>query len=48
MIPSPQNGDVVDHREFVVYKEQQSLVRWLIYYRHKSECECHNCKYRRS
>ena len=43
-----QNGGVVDHREFVVYKEQQSLVRWLIYYRHKSDCECHNCKYRRS
>ena len=40
------NGGQVDHREFVVYKEQMALVRWLIYYRHKSECECHNCKYR--
>ena len=43
-----QNGGMVDHREFVVYKEQQSLVRFLIHYRHKSDCECHNCKYRRS
>ena len=41
------NGGKVDHTEFVVYKDPQALVRWLIYYRHKSDCECHNCKYRR-
>ena len=41
-----EHGGQVDHREFVVYKEQMALVRWLIYYRHKSECDCHNCKFR--
>ncbi|OLP98889.1 Tankyrase-1 [Symbiodinium microadriaticum] len=41
------NGGRVDHTEFVVYKEQMALVRWLIFYRHKSDCQCHSCKYRR-
>ena len=37
------DGGVLDHREFVVYKEQMALLRWLIFYRHKTDCECHNC-----
>lgn len=42
-----EHGGAVDHMEFVTYKEQNALVRYLIYYRHKSDCPCHNCIYRR-
>ncbi|CAE7474820.1 unnamed protein product [Symbiodinium microadriaticum] len=42
-----ERDGIVDHMEFITYKEQNALVRWLIYYRHKSDCPCHNCRYRR-
>ena len=42
------NGGKVDHPEFITYKEQMALVRWLVFYRHTRQCQCHNCKYRRS
>ena len=40
------DGGQVDHMEFVIFKEQLSLVQYLVYYRHKMTCECHNCRYR--
>ena len=41
------NGGRVDHMEFVSFEKQLSLVQYLIYYRHREHCSCHNCKPRR-
>ena len=41
------NGGRVDHMEFVSFEKQLSLVQYLIYYRHREHCSCHNCKQRR-
>ena len=43
-----QDGGVVDHMEFVIFKEQMALVQYMIYYRHLPACNCHNCRHRRS
>ena len=38
-------GGSLDHMEYVTYKEK-CLLRWLVRYRHKETCQCHNCLYR--
>ena len=40
-------GGRVDHMEYIIFKEQLSLVRFLIFYRHTPECECKDCFHRR-
>ena len=42
-----ENGGKVDHMEFVIFDRQLALVRYLIFYRHKRQCCCHNCRHRR-
>ena len=40
-------GGCVDHMEYIIFKEQLSLVRFLIFYRHTPKCECKDCFHRR-
>jgi hypothetical protein len=39
-----ENG-LVDHREYVVYKDDQALPLAVIRYRHLKQCKCNNCCY---
>ena len=41
-------GGVVDHLEFIVFKQQLALVRYVITYRHKASCVCHMCQARKA
>ena len=42
------DGGCVDHMEFIIFKEQRALVRFLIFYKHKEKCECKDCLFRRA
>lgn len=42
------DGGCVDHMEFIIFKEQHSLVRFAIFYKHKNECKCKDCCWRRA
>ena len=44
---SKDDGGVVDHMEFVVFKDPRMLVQFQVFYRHVAACSCHNCQYRR-
>ena len=37
------HGGLLEHREYVVYKPEQILPRYLLYYRHGEQCECFRC-----
>merc|ERR1712224_396761 len=37
------HGGVLDHREYVVLEDAQTLPRYLIWYRHSPDCCCHRC-----
>ena len=37
------NGGVLEHPEFVVYKEAQTLPEFAIWYRHIGSCRCTHC-----
>ena len=41
------DGGCVDHMEFIMFKEQRALVRFLIFYKHKETCQCKDCLFRR-
>ena len=41
-------GGQLDHKEFVVFKDRQTLASFRIFYRHDSSCSCNGCKHRRS
>ncbi|CAE7642113.1 Tnks [Symbiodinium sp. CCMP2592] len=41
-------GGLVDHKEFVVFKDRQTLASFRIFYRHDSSCSCNGCQHRRS
>ena len=41
------DGGVVDHMEFVVFKDPHMLVQFQIFYKHDTTCRCHSCQYRR-
>ena len=43
-----EQGGAVDHPEFIIFKQQLALVRYVISYRHRLSCECHQCAERRS
>ena len=45
---SKSDGGLVDHREFVVFKDPKMLARFRIFYRHDSSCSCNGCQQRRS
>ena len=36
-------GGVLQHREYVVYRETQTLPQYAVWYRHASECQCTHC-----
>ncbi|CAE7465447.1 Tnks [Symbiodinium sp. CCMP2456] len=40
------HGGVVDHMEFVVFKESRMHVQFQIFYAHDASCNCSNCIYR--
>lgn len=37
------HGGILDHREYVVYKPEQILPRYLLWYRHGEQCQCFRC-----
>ena len=37
---------LVHHPEYVLFKEQQALVQYLMYYRHAADCDCAQCQRR--
>ena len=39
-------GGVLDHKEFVVFKDRQTLASFRIFYRHDSSCSCNGCQNR--
>ena len=41
-----EHDGVVDHMEFVIFKEQMALAQFLVYYHHDNDCWCHNCWHR--
>jgi len=41
------DGGVVDHMEFVVFKESRMHVQFQIFYAHVASCNCSNCIHRR-
>ena len=41
------DGGCVDHMEYIIFKEQRALVRFLIFYKHKEKCQCKDCLFRR-
>ena len=40
-------GEVLDHKEFVVFKDRQTLASFRIFYRHDFSCSCNGCQNRR-
>ena len=42
------DGGCVDHMEFIIFKEQRALVRFVIFYKHKETCQCKDCLFRRT
>ncbi len=40
------DGGCVDHMEFIIFKEQRALVRFVIFYKHKETCQCKDCLFR--
>ena len=40
------DGGCVDHMEFIIFKEQRALVRFVIFYKHKETCQCKDCFFR--
>ena len=41
--PRTDQGGVVEHSEFIVYKESQCLPEFAIWYKHKDGCNCTHC-----
>ena len=41
------DGGCVDHMEFIIFKEQRALVRFVIFYKHQETCQCKDCLFRR-
>ena len=37
------SGGCVEHPEYIVYKEAQTLPQFAIWYKHKQGCECTHC-----
>ena len=42
------DGGCVDHMEFIIFKEQHALLRFAIFYKHKNQCKCKDCYWRRA
>ena len=42
------DGGCVDHMEYIIFKEQRALVRFVIFYKHLEQCECKDCLFRRT
>ena len=40
-------GGAIDHTEFIIFKQQMALLRYVITYRHEQSCTCHMCRARR-
>ena len=38
-----QGGGVVEHSEYIVYKDSQCLPEYVIWYKHASACRCTHC-----
>ena len=36
-------GGVVEHSEYIVYKDSQCLPEYAIWYKHASACRCTHC-----
>ena len=41
------DGGAVDHKEFVIFKDDRMHVQFQIFYRHDVSCTCNNCLYRK-
>jgi hypothetical protein len=37
-------GGVLAHREYIVYRESQTLPQYAIWYKHEDGCQCTHCK----
>ncbi|CAE7520778.1 Tnks [Symbiodinium natans] len=46
-VSTKAEGGLLDHKEFVVFKDPQVLVRFRIFYQHNSDCSCNGCLHRR-
>eukprot|EP00929_Paragymnodinium_shiwhaense_P089055 TRINITY_DN49314_c0_g1_i1.p1 TRINITY_DN49314_c0_g1~~TRINITY_DN49314_c0_g1_i1.p1 ORF type:complete len:680 (+),score=75.13 TRINITY_DN49314_c0_g1_i1:169-2208(+) len=40
------SGGSTDHREYMIYRHDQALPLFLVFYRHCQECRCKDCQYR--